>query len=672
MSFLLALAQAVAAAQPEAVAAPQQGVTSYGPEFFAAQQPSTALDMLNRVPGFTLDQGATVRGFEGAAGNVLIDGQRPASKTDTLQDILQRLPASKVARIDVIRGGAPGIDMQGKTVLANVVQKEGAGFRGMIAISDNRQNDGRDLGGLRVEGSGEVSQVKWEAAFRAARGLDDGMGAGKGTRIIAGQPPVFTGYDGEGDGLFYNGTGAVEAPLAGGTLRINGRLNTDDFKAEELTRFVADPTKTEHNLFRQDQDETEIGGRYTRKFGERIDLELVGLRQSRDRLRDNIFTDVSGMSRFTVDRDTVETIGRGVVKYRADDRLSFEAGGETARNTLKSATGLSLDGVDQPVPAADVRVAEDRSELFAKGTWRPSSVWTVDGGLRYETSTIRSSGDVVLEKTLRYLKPRLAVTWAPLETTQVRLRVEREVGQLNFNDFVAAGGLNSAGGVTAGNPDLNPEQAWVGEVAVEQRFWTSGSAILTFRHSELKDAVDRGPVVSGDDIFDRPENIGSGTRDVLALDLTIPFDRLGLKGAQLKGNVTKRWSRVTDPTTGEKREISGLHPLDWNANFSHDVPAWKITWGVDVGGGFRETYYRFNLIENFKLHTYVRPFLEYKPRPDLNVRFELPNLTRRNLRDTFYVYPGLRSAGGVPDIDDRNTNQTPGSYFFRIRKTFGG
>ena len=77
------LAQAAVAAAPVEAAA-QQGVTSYRPEYFVAQQPSTAVDMLNRIPGFTLDNGASVRGFEGAAGNVLIDGQRPASKSDSL------------------------------------------------------------------------------------------------------------------------------------------------------------------------------------------------------------------------------------------------------------------------------------------------------------------------------------------------------------------------------------------------------------------------------------------------------------------------------------------------------------------------------------------------------------------------------------------------------------
>ena len=58
------------------------------------------------------------------------DGARPASKDDGLDQILKRIPASSVLRIDVIRGGAPGIDMQGKTVLANVVRRRRRGAEG--------------------------------------------------------------------------------------------------------------------------------------------------------------------------------------------------------------------------------------------------------------------------------------------------------------------------------------------------------------------------------------------------------------------------------------------------------------------------------------------------------------------------------------------------------------
>ena len=122
--FLASLSTlAVLAAPAAAVSAPAGDVTVYDASYFSGAQLSTALDLLQRTPGFTVDTGDGVRGFGGAAGNVLIDGQRTTSKADSLHDALQRIPAASVARVEIIRGGAPGIDMQGRTVLANLVLK---------------------------------------------------------------------------------------------------------------------------------------------------------------------------------------------------------------------------------------------------------------------------------------------------------------------------------------------------------------------------------------------------------------------------------------------------------------------------------------------------------------------------------------------------------------------
>ena len=100
--MLLVLAQAaVVAASPTpattspapalptvaAPAAAQAGVASYPPKFFADAHPNSAVDMVERLPGFSLDSGSDVRGYEGAAGNVLIDGHRPASKSEGRQQI---------------------------------------------------------------------------------------------------------------------------------------------------------------------------------------------------------------------------------------------------------------------------------------------------------------------------------------------------------------------------------------------------------------------------------------------------------------------------------------------------------------------------------------------------------------------------------------------------------
>ncbi|MBX3486017.1 TonB-dependent siderophore receptor [Phenylobacterium sp.] len=673
--LLYVLAQAAVAAAPAPASAPQQGVISYPPSFFESFQPANVSDMLSRVPGFTLDSGDQVRGYEGSAGNVLIDGERPATKSEDLDQVLRRIPASRVERIDLIRGGAPGIDMQGKSVIVNVVRKAGGGFRGVAAVAMNNSWDGRHVPSIRLEGSGDDGPRRWELGLLVGGYVDDGYGKGDGLRVTpngAGPPTVIPiDVDPEGDGLNGQLTGVYETPLLGGKVRLNGRLFSEKYKAEDNSLLRIVPPAVERNTDIIRTDDTEIGGTFTRRLGPKTALEVVGLRQTRDQAIDSDFDD-GVASNFALRRESSETIGRSVLKHRPSDRLSFEGGGEIAINELDSVTSLFVNAAPINLPAADVRVKEERIEAFAKAVWRPTDAWTFDGSVRYERSHISSAGDVVLGKTLQYVKPRLFVTWAPGATTQVRFRAEREVGQLDFDDFVAKADFASGSGVNAGNPDLDPEQAWVGEAAIEQRFWASGSVTLTFRHSEIQDVVDRGPVFAPNGgVFDRPENIGDGTKDELGVQFSIPLQRVGVTGGLLKGEVTRRWSSVTDPTTGRKRGISNLRPVEWEATYTQDVPAWKLTYGVDAFGGFEETAYSFNRIRYRKLHTFVRPFIEYRPRPDWNLRLEIPNATARNLKITVLNYPGPRNAGGAPSLEDREYH--PGRMIYvRIRKTLGG
>lgn len=665
----LAAAAPVSAQEP-AVAAPTTGVISYPPEFFAASQPQNAHEMLLRLPGFTLDTGDSVRGFEGAAGNVLIDGQRPTTKTDSLEEVLRRVPASQVERVDLIRGAAPGVDMQGKTILANVVRKSGGGFRGLFAVANSHAYDGRNVPGLRLELSGGKDRRNWEGSARYGEGIDDGMGDGPGVRVTPGGTVLRRSFiDTNGWVQQYTLTGAYEQPLAGGKFRINGRLFSDKFKGEEDNR-INFPTPT---LITVDEEEdtfaSEIGARYNRDFSAATSLELIGLRQTEDRTYFQNFVATSG-SRFDLDRKSSESILRGVLKHRFSDTLSLEGGGEGAFNVLESRTRLAENGVDTPLPAANVKVEEKRGEAFVKGVWKPTSQWTLEAGLRYEASAISSEGDVLLEKSLYFAKPRFAATWSPTDRTQLRFRFERTVDQLNFNDFVAKSQVGT-GVITAGNPNLDPQQAWVTEAAIEQRFWKDGVVVLTYRHSALNDVIDRAPVFApGGVVFDAPSNIGDGTKDEIIVDLTLPLAQIGLTGAQLKGNATWRKSEVTDPTTGRDREISGLRPMEWEASFTQDLPRWRTTVGVNAWSAWRETYYRLDEIEDVKLKTFVTPFVEYRPRADIVIRAELQNVTERGFRRTRQVFNGPRNTSTLAYTDDRDL-QFGRMYWVRLRKTFG-
>jgi outer membrane receptor protein involved in Fe transport len=696
MLLIHLLAQAAAAATPEAIAtapaapgvqaqaAQTQGVISYPAAFFAGPQVANASEMLGRVPGFSLDTGDEVRGFEGAAGNVLVDGQRPASKTDNLEEILRRIPASQIERIDIIRGGAPGIDMQGKSVLANVIKKGGGGFRGLFAVADNHLWDGRDMHGMRLELSGGDGVRTWEATARYGYGNDDGGEFGPLVRILPdGTISRRADVKSESDGLQQVLTAGYSQPLFGGRVSVNGRAFWDSWKSEERDHYT-DPASLGDavSVDPYDNFESELGGRFSRDFGAKTKLEVVALRNDQDQHSFDLFQFGGDTSEFRNQRKLSETIGRAVLKHQRSSKLSFEVGGEGAFNDLDTHSQAFENGVDAPLPAADVVVKETRGEGFVKATWRPTAKWTVDGALRYEASRITSDGDVVLEKTLGFLKPRLAASWAPVENTQLRFRVERVVGQLNFDDFVAGADFAQGTGVTAGNPDLDPEQAWVAEAALEQRFWKGGAITITYRHSELKDVVDRGPVrldqtdpatgVVTTIFFDQPTNIGDGAKDELSGSLNLPFDHFGWKGALLRGEVSKRWSKVTDPTTLTSRSISKLRPLEWEAHFSQDLPRSGTSFGFDLYGGWSQTSYRFNYISEVKLHNaYLVAFVEKRLQPDLALRVELGNLTERGIRIATHVYDGPRGANPLLFTDDRDL--TPGrNIYIRVRKTFGG
>jgi outer membrane receptor protein involved in Fe transport len=674
-----ALAQAAIVASPAAVAqpAPTQGVIAYPPEFFAAARPANAREMLDRVPGFTFDGGDTVRGYEGAAGNVLIDGQRPATKTDSLDQLLRRVPFQRVARIELIRGGAPGIDMQGKSIIANIVMKTGDSFHGLAAVAHNYVlDDGRSALAARLEASGQTHGNKWEVGLYAGHGIDDGSGDGPRVRLAPdGSVQVRSLIQSQGDGNDYILTGAYELPLFGGSLRVNGRLYRNPYDYDQSDRIATsiDPNVTPGSLVRlhdsDDTDTTEGGLRYSRDFGARTKLELVGLRQTKDEMFGEVVRSPTGSSDFTQHSQTEEIIGRGVLKFTQSPTLSWEAGGESALNTLDNNLGSLVNGAPEVIPAANVHVEEKRWEVFGKATWRPAPKWTIEASLRQEGSTISSSGDVKLEKELGFTKPRIAVAWAFDDKTQIRVRYERVVGQLDFNDFTASTKGLASGVLVAGNPDLSPEQAWVSEAAIERRFWDAGALTLTYRHSALSDAIDRAPVFTSTGVFDAPANIGDGTKDETIIGLTLPFAKLGLKGAQLQATSTWRDSEVTDPTTHTKRPLSKLRPQEWEAHFTWDLPQHRLSWGVDAFSAWRETYYSSDQVYIRKLKTYVQPFVEWKPQPDLSLRMEFGNFTERGFRQTLYVYNGPRGANGLKFVEDRD-NQFGRMWYVRLRKTF--
>lgn len=661
-----------AATQTAPAVAEGTAVTSYGPDFFATAHLDTAYDMILRLPGFTFDPGPTVRGFAGAAGNVLINGQRPSTKTDTLTQILQRIPTSSVARIDVIRGGAPGIDMQDRTILANVIVKTGEHIDVTAETS------------LHVYGDGRVAPA---AEFDIARR--------NGDRSLSGSI-IYLNQDGGDEGAGFKrrqdrtGTpiwsadanrvdqdegvrlrGSVQEPLAKGLLHVNGALDiiTSTHTEQDREMFSANGAGSEafSEIYRQRIGE--VGGDFTRQFGAHTKLSLVALQTVTDLGFSSQADQNFALADFTQHQLSGESILRGTASFSRWRDLDLEAGGEGVFNFLNSRSSFTQNAVPVALPNANVLVEERRGEAFATATWRIDPKLTLEAGMRVEASTISQKGDTRTSESFLFPKPRALLTWSPSSDLQIRLRVEREVGQLDFANFAAAATL-STGTVNAGNANLQPQTQWVVEAAFDQKFWQSGEAVLTLTHEALEQVIDVVPVAG----LNAPGNIGNGRQEIVELALTAPLAKLGMRGGLLKADGKWIYSRVIDPTTGAPRMISWDqnstdYPFSGSIVLTNDVPKLKSTWTATLTSGYREPVFRIDEVLSYRNSAELDLSWEYKPGRGYSIQAEAGNILGQSRGRSSALYAGLRSNSPV-SVNEQIAVRFPPFFYVRVRKAW--
>jgi len=671
-ALLLAAAPTIALAA-DAPAAPvrqsavpgDQAVLIFTPDFFADARPNTALDMVNRVPGFSVNDGDGARGFEGAVGNVLINGSRPASKNDTGSNVLGRTVASQVERIELIRGGAPGIEMQGYSVVANIILKNTTSREHIATFNASLFEGGQDLYGGSYQFTERKGDRTWGVTLSDGISSSDSNGAGPLRRVGPnGELLRAEDYYNDGYGGGNSIRGNFSSPLLGGKVDLTARYGINDW--HNINRQTAPGVRREA-LFDEDTKSGEVGVVYTRPLSKRLKLETRFIHEFSE--FDNVATSRNREAdieeprqRFAATGDSSETILRGLLRFERSAALEFEGGGEIAYNMLEVEQAYSVGGTPIPLPSASVKVEETRGELFGKATWRINPKWTLEGGLRLESSTISQSGDAEQEKSFVYAKPRLLTTWTPMANTQVRLRIERTVGQLDFGDFAASAELQNES-VFGGNVDLQPEQRWVSELTFEKRFWGEGIVSVGLRHDEITDAID---VIPRDGGYAAVGNIGDGTLDQLVLNVTVPTDKLGLSGGKFGFKNTWNHTEVTDPTTGETRPISGIRASQATISFQQDVTRLKLQWGGAWIPLLGQKNYRPDQISGWRGHDYYELWAEYKPTPTLAIRGQV------NIWDDFNVERtefGDRIARPIAFVENRFVDPRT-FYQIRLRKTF--
>jgi hypothetical protein len=377
----------------------------YEAGFYSSFAPRTALDMVNQTPGFVLAAEGNAedrRGFAGAVGNVLIDGQRLGAKSQSLRDVLGRVAAREVLRIEVLRGNAVAGDASGASVLANVVRTPSAGG-GTWEAGLEVTNEGKPTPTGKFGWSGRKDATEFSLGGSAY--THDHLSAGwfesrDGNGALLGRKNEgFPHQHGE-----YALNGQVSLPAGDGKLTVTGQASY--FRHDETyfqRAFDADDDllARESIPFNEHTRTGEAGITWQKPVGS-WDMNLTALAtrkndrwhtsalefDAQDALQSEAFQNVI--------TDSGETIVRATFARNVDSGR-FEYGAETAVNTLDGEQQLTIDDGDGPVPVnlanANLEVEETRGEGFVSYARRMNDVWTLDSRLAADTSRLTFTGD---------------------------------------------------------------------------------------------------------------------------------------------------------------------------------------------------------------------------------------------------------------------------------------
>jgi hypothetical protein len=618
-----------------AQAAGADGRTVYEAAYFSQFSPSNALQIVQRVPGFTLEVGnQDVRGFGQAAGNVVINGQRPSSKSDTLETILARIPASRVARVEVGPGDLFGSEFSGKPVVVNLVTTAAGGLAGTFDGTLRRTYAGH------VEPDATVSALlrRGKSTFNASAGFQGFPTKEEGFDRVTALP--------SGDLVEFrrktNTYNDRTAFLSGSwtlndgdnrTAHLNFRVSQNWFLLKQTNDVFPTGGTVRDDRLVQDYDNRayELGGDVTRPLlGGGIKLIALATRRHRHNVETSLNRVRSVVTRGVVqdlDNQREETVARLVWNRSNLGAWSVETGVEGVINKLDSDVNIVVTDaggvqtrIDLPVDQAVVK--EYRGEAFVNAGRPLSKTLRLDMGLTYEASRLTVRGDAEAERVLKFLKPKASLDYRDKSGWHAQLSIARTIAQLNFEDFISTAELTNDR-VNGGNADLVPQRAWELLATLEQPILGDGLVKVEAGYNRISLVQDRIPTPEG---FDAPGNLGNGRSFTLRSTIDAPLAKLGIKGGRLTVHSSLIDTSVEDPYTHRKRHFSGFNLYSADASFRQDLGKWA--YGATFFVNSPTFFFRQDEIDRpFSDNPYVTAFVEYRPTPKTTITFSLDNAT---------------------------------------------
>ena len=612
----------------------------YQRAYFDPYNPQTARDIVDRIPGFSFDPGDDLRGFGGAAGNVLVDGVRPTSKSGGIEDALTRIPANDVAQVEVIRGTAGTSEATGQSVVANII-RVGTGRVASWRLKIERNSEGT-INPL-FEGSLAARLGDWSTSTKLTAFWEEFDLAGRRDRFDADGNLTLAQTE-DRPSVLTEGFVSSEAirQFDAGTLTLNARAGVSGF-LPDTDRFQFDarrPDDAPDGRVQIDFDSVRWTGEASADWVTKLSSDwsfktlllatTAPLDETNEVRIERPLQSFSGGSSFRNRQFPIETILRSTIARPGDRKLKPEFGLELAYNRLDSEfelLNIDADGVQTPVllPAANVLVEELRAEAFSNLIWSLSPQWTVETGIALEASQISVSGDTENQQSFVFAKPFTNLLYRPSQSLQFQLGVRRSVGQLDFGDFAASADAEQDREF-GGNPELAPDQTWRTAFSVDWRTESSGAINVELFHEWRSDVLEQ--VRLTEDAFGLG-NAGNARVWGLITSASLPLTPL-VAGGLLEVRATVQDSKFTDPLINQPRVLNNIASPTVSVNFRQDIPAGQWSWGINYIAVRNNDFFFGNETSSFREGSQIELFAETTRYFDIKSRLALRGVGGRN------------------------------------------
>lgn len=624
-------------------------VLVYGEEYFQRFEPLTAGDALKRVPGVTFlsdvieSDGARLRGLDPGYTQILINGERVPGGNADRSFFLDRIPAELIQQVEIVRSSSARRTGDAVAGSLNIVLRDGYSLDGgYVRAGALRFDDGevKPSGGFYYGGALAGGRVliganvqgrynpKIKSSFRYGEspetdpnfldefdnredqtdrrdGTDYAFNASWGIETETTEFEILGNFvhtdRTETERSFeYDDETAISGSVFNG-----GALLTDNFNFTDIKQDTwSVSAKLEHEWA---LGETNLRATFARFDGneDEVEYEIDFEDESPVLEGERLLTDVvDDELTFQVDHefeisDGIEFVIGGFLQFKernsnltdTDQEIelspALQSWDQFSDNPLDVAEAFGPFG---PVDGGVNTITEDRSDLFALVEvdqddlkaeigvrWENTSVeiedFTVGGGV------ISNDYDVFLPSaSLKYDIGRGRITASAARTLRrprldylSPILLEAELGDSDF----------------LGNPALQPETTWGGDLGYEQRIGRDGVIGVNVFYRDVSNLTefalvldangDRLPGSEGEGVF-QPQNVGSGQVYGIEFDASFSLAFVGLKNTGVFGNLAILDSNITDDL-GERR-FNDQSEYVYNFGAIQNIPEYGAAFGA--------------------------------------------------------------------------------------------